>query len=85
MAEVGVRELKARASEILRDVRDRQVRYTVTYRGRPVGVLIPIAEAGADAPEAATAWDDLMRLGQEIGSGWRSPLSSSELLSQMRR
>ena len=85
MAEVGVRELKTRASAILRDVRDRQVRYTVTYRGRPVGVLIPIADARADAPEAATAWDDLMRLGEEIGSGWRSPLSSTELLSQMRR
>ncbi len=37
------------------------------------------------ANTAPTAWDDLMRLGEEIGRGWQSPLSSVELLSEMRR
>jgi hypothetical protein len=27
----------------------------------------------------------LSALGEEIGRGWRSPLTSAELLSQMRR
>jgi prevent-host-death family protein len=89
MAEVGVRELKARASEIIREVREKRTRYVITHRGRPVGLLIPLAESEPSAlshKEAATAaWDDLVRLGEEIGRGWRSPLTSAELLSEMRR
>ena len=89
MAEVGVRELKARASEIIREVREQRTRYVITHRGRPVGLLIPLEESGSSAlpPEEATtaAWDDLVRLGEEIGRGWRSPLTSAELLSEMRR
>jgi prevent-host-death family protein len=90
MPDVGVRELKARASEIIRDVRERRARYVITYRGRPVGLLMPLDEARAAslplAGESATAaWDELTRLGEEIGRGWRSPLTSAELLSDMRR
>jgi len=32
-----------------------------------------------------TPWETLTRLGEEIGQGWSSPLSSTELLSEMRR
>jgi prevent-host-death family protein len=90
MPEVGVRELKARASEIIREVREQRTRYVITHRGRPVGLLIPLEESGASALPAAgepttAAWDDLVRLGEEIGRGWRSPLTSAELLSEMRR
>ena len=90
MPDVGVRELKARASEIVRNVRERRARYTITYRGQPVGVLMPLEQPQA-APTigeealAESAWDELVRLGQEIGRGWRSPLTSAELLSEMRR
>ncbi len=90
MPDVGVRELKIRASEIIRDVRERRARYTITYRGRPVGLLMPLDEARplglSPTGEPATAvWEELMRLGEEIGRGWRSPLTSTELLSEMRR
>jgi prevent-host-death family protein len=90
MPEVGVRELKARASEIVRSVRDGRVRYTITYRGRPVGVLIPVEHAseglwGDDQGRDETAWEELVRLGEEIGRGWQSPMTSVELLSDMRR
>jgi prevent-host-death family protein len=90
MPEVGVRELKAHASEIIRGVRERRARYVVTYHGRPVGLLVPLDEPVPTAPplseEAGTqAWEDLARLGEEIGRDWRSPLTSSELLSDMRR
>jgi uncharacterized protein YuzE len=33
---------------------------------------------------ATTAWEELTRLGKEIGQGWHSPLTSAELLSEMR-
>ncbi len=84
MHEIGVRELKTRASAILRDVRDRRAQYIVTYRGRPVGVLQPIAEPDPGTPDV-TAWEELFQLGEEIGRGWVSPLTTGELLSEMRR
>lgn len=84
MTEIGIRELKARASEILRQVRDEQASYTVTYRGRPVGVLLPISEAPGQQP-ANDAWDNLVRLGKELAAGWPAGLSSGELISDMRR
>jgi prevent-host-death family protein len=89
MREIGVRELKARASEIIRAVRDQRARYTVTYRGRPVGVLMPLGEVSPHArpgEEAETdVWPELMRLGEEIGRGWRVSDTAAELLSRMRR
>ena len=90
MPDVGVRELKARASEIIRNVRERRARYVITYRGRPVGVLLPLdeatqAEAVAGAEQGTTVWQKLSQLGEEIGRGWRSPLTSAELLSEMSR
>ena len=37
MPDIGVRELKTHASEIVRNVREQRARYVVTYRGQPVG------------------------------------------------
>jgi len=90
MPDVGVRELKTRASEIVRDVRDHRARYTITYRGRPVGVLLPLeeapqAEALPGGERGTTVWEELSELGEEIGREWRLPSTSVELLSQMRR
>lgn len=83
--ELGVRELKARASEVLRDVKERRARYIVSSRGRPIAAIVPL-----DAPLPATeaepsAWDELDRVGEEIGERWESPLTSAELLEQTRR
>lgn len=90
MPDIGVRELKTHASEIIRQVRDHRARYTITYRGRPVGLLMPLEEtspmsssSGEEPPEPP--WETLTRLGEEIGREWCSPLTSTELLSEMRR
>ncbi len=90
MPDVGVRELKAHASEIIRDVREQRAQYIITYRGRPVGLLMPLEEIKtvslpSTGEPATAAWEELTRLGEEIGRGWRSPLTSTELLSEMRR
>ncbi len=90
MPEIGVRELKAHASEIIQNVRERRARYIITHRGRPVGLLMPLDEARAASlspvgESVMTAWEELTRLGEEIGRGWRSSLTSTELLSEMRR
>jgi len=88
MSEIGVRELKTHASEIVRSVREERARYVITQRGRPVAVLLPLDEPLAQAASseiAGTVWDDLNRLGEAIGRAWQSSQTSTELLSEMRR
>jgi prevent-host-death family protein len=85
MPEIGIRELKTRASEILRNVRQRKIPYVITHRGRPVGLLTPIEEPAADSLATETvAWDELTRLGQEIARVWPQGISSADVLSEMR-
>ncbi len=89
MTEIGIRELKLRASEIVRAVRERRAHYLVTYRGRPVGVLLPLEEPPTAEPppgeSGAAVWDELCALGEAIGREWQSPLTSTELLAELRR
>jgi prevent-host-death family protein len=85
---IEVSELMARASKVIQAVREQQARYTVTYRGRPVAVLLPLYSeqevTALDANHETAVWDELSRLGAEIGRGWKSPQTSAELLSNMR-
>ncbi|NPV09926.1 MAG: type II toxin-antitoxin system Phd/YefM family antitoxin [Anaerolineae bacterium] len=83
--EIGVREFKARASEVLREVRESRARYVISYRGRPVAALVPLETPAAEADVGMDAWAELERLGEEIAEAWTSPMSSTELLTQMRR
>lgn len=87
MPEAGVRELKSRATRILREVRDKRARYVITYRGKPVALLAPLDAAAQASPDARAeeVWEELLRLGDEIAGGWRSPQTTVELLSTMRR
>lgn len=85
MEEIGVRELKTHASEIVRRVREEQAQYTVTYRGKPIGVLMPFAHSvTVSAHTEPDPWDELERLGEEIGREWKAEQDSVELISQMR-
>ncbi len=86
MREIDMRELRAKASEIVRNVREHRVCYIITYRGRPVGLLAPLGQAPSRAAAGeSTAWDELIRLGQEIGRGWPADVASAGVLSTMRR
>jgi prevent-host-death family protein len=88
MPEIGVRELKAHASEIIRKLRDQRARYVVTYRGRAVGLLLPLEEPELEErllQAAADPWEELTRLGREIGQGWQSDQTGAEILETMRR
>ena len=49
MPQVGIRELKNDASEIIRAVREERAEYVVTLRGRPVAVILPVAEGWQEA------------------------------------
>jgi prevent-host-death family protein len=88
MPEVGIRELKAKASQILDEIEEHGGQYVITRRGRPVAVLLPIGQAPSPdlaAPDRDEVWRELERLGEEISRGWTSSRSSGEILSELRR
>ena len=91
---VGVRELKNQATEIVRQVREDQAEYVITYYGRPVAVLLPVdeawlAEEAKRAAEAASLGDEiaaeLEALRQEIDRTWETDKTAVELISEQRR
>jgi prevent-host-death family protein len=82
--EIGIRELKSRASEVVRAVKEERARYVITRRGKPAAIIVPL-DAGPPKKPADEVWERLQRLGEEIGKGWESEKSAVEILSEMRR
>lgn len=85
---IGVRDLKNRASEIVRDVHEREAEYIVTLRGEPVAVLCPISHKSerelrqVERKEALAKLDDLA---EQITRSWRSPKTAVKLIEEQRR
>ncbi len=82
--EIGIRELKARASEVVRAVKEQRARYVITQRGKPAALLIPL-DADYDRAKADEVWARLEELREEMRKGWQSEKSAVEILSEMRR
>ena len=88
MTSVGVRELRQRASELLRRVEAGET-FEVTDRGRPVALLSPLpaveglARLRADGDVTASK-DELETLAEpiEVGAGAELP---SQVLTRLRR
>lgn len=51
MAEIGIRDLKQQASKILREVREEGASYTVTYQGKPCGIILPYSQGAGKRPK----------------------------------
>ena len=84
MEEIGIRELKARASDVVRAVKEQRARYVITQRGVPVAVIIPI-DAILAQKNSDESWDKLMEIRRKLGAGKQNKKSSVEILSEMRR
>jgi prevent-host-death family protein len=70
---VGVRELRERTSEVLRQVREEGVEYVITYQGRPIAMLLPV-----DAETYA-------QLAEQVRQAWPAEQSTQDLLDEIRR
>lgn len=81
---IGIRELKARASEVVRAVKERRARYVITLRGQPAAILVPL-DTVPSQPDADEVWARLEELGKEVARNWQSEKSAVEILSEMRR
>lgn len=87
MKSIGIRELRQRASQCLRLVREGEV-LQVTDRGRPVAMLVPIRPRGAlerleVAGRLSAEEGDLLELGAPVPARRRVPLPS-KALTEMR-
>jgi prevent-host-death family protein len=82
--EIGIRELKSRASEVVRAVKEERARYVITQRGKPAALIIPL-DAAPPEKSADEVWERLIKIGEELGKGWQSEKSAVEILSEMRR
>ncbi len=84
MEKVSIRELKTRASELVRAVKERRAQYVIAQRGEPVAILLPV-DAVTPPPDPNEVWARLEMLGREIAKNWQSEKSAVEILSEMRR
>lgn len=85
MPKVGVRDLKARASAIIRDLRENRTSYTITYRGKPVGMLTPVDEIKEQIETQPDGWGEMLRIMEETSDPWESEKTLNEILREMRR
>ena len=86
MKDIGIRELKARASELIRHVAEEQATYTITRRGLPVGVLAPADFVQPKQPNGAdAARGRLEELWDRVDKTSRPRRSSLAELAKMRR
>ncbi len=82
--EIGIRELKAHASEVVRAVKEKRARYVITQHGKPAALIIPL-DAEPASEKGDEVWERLEKLREELGKGWQSEKSAVEILSEMRR
>jgi prevent-host-death family protein len=82
--EIGIRELKAQASDVIRAVKENRARYVVTQRGVPAALIIPL-DAVVTKSSDDEVWERLTKLREELGKGWQNEKSAVEILSEMRR
>lgn len=83
MKTVGIRELKQQASELVRMVREKGTEVQITYHGKVVALLVPVADA-VQAEQETQAWTDIDHLAAEIGARWPKGLSASQAIEEDR-
>jgi prevent-host-death family protein len=82
--EIGIRELKRRASEVVRAVKEERARYVVTQRGKPVAAIIPM-DAMLPEKKEEDGWERLLAIRARLAKDKSKKKSSLEILSEMRR
>ena len=90
MRRVGVRELKAHTSEILRQVREQAEPITITHRGQVVARLVPAQEPGPieqpiDREALRAFWERWDALAAKISEGLPDDVSAVDIVKEGRR
>jgi prevent-host-death family protein len=83
--EIGIRELKANTSEVVRRVREEHASYDVTYRGKVVARLVPAEQKQFNRQEFEKLWKRMDRLAARVSKKWPKGLSAAEAVARDRR
>ncbi|HKG26025.1 MAG TPA: type II toxin-antitoxin system prevent-host-death family antitoxin [Thermomicrobiales bacterium] len=83
MSSIGVRELKAHASQILRRVEEEGEVIDVTRRGAVIARLVPV-ERPVDRVQVSRVWEERDRLAEEIAKHWPAGLSAADAIAEDR-
>jgi prevent-host-death family protein len=81
---IGIRELKARTTTILRRVREEGTTFEVTYRGRVVARPVPVTQPPTEQSVEAFL-EHLDRTAEEIGRHRPAGVSAVEAVRDVRR
>ena len=84
MSEIGIRELKVHAGEILRRVRLDKESFQVSYRGRVIARIVPVADRDVRAA-AADTWRQMDELADEIAAEWPGGETATDAVAEQRR
>lgn len=85
MKSIGVRELKANISEILREVEEAGEVIEVTRHGQIVARLVPGSWMVPVDRDANGAWTDLNALSAEISALWPEGVTAADAINDVRR
>lgn len=90
---IGVRELRQRATEVLREVREQGVEYVITHQGRPTALLLPVdaeelerAMLRAAHPDADEARARYAEIAQQVRAAWPANVNKTtqDLIDEIR-
>jgi prevent-host-death family protein len=85
MMSIGVRELKAHISEILRRVQEEGEVVEVTNHGQVVARLVPVHYGRPVDRNENGAWTRLNELISEIGANWPEGVTAQDAINDVRR
>ena len=85
MEEIGIRDLKARACEILRRVREERASYSITYRGKVIARLEAIPEEDELIERSLAVLADMERLAQEMAADGPQEALAVDVIREQRR
>lgn len=84
---IGIRDLKAKASAIIEDVKGRRVTYAVTKHGAVEALIVPadVGDRILKQPHVDHAWDTWQALVTQLAKESKKTGSAVAELDQMRR
>ncbi len=89
---IGVRELRQRTTEVLRQVREEKTEYIITHQGHPVALLLPVSSEEIEAAmvqagkkAVGSNWETYARLSQTLQQNWPADVPTQSTLNDIRR
>jgi prevent-host-death family protein len=92
MPTIGVRELRERTAEVIRQVREDKQEFMITLQGHPVAILLPVDTEAvekkmieASKRSALDPWEMYEKIANELRRKSPTGLTTQEIMDEIRR